>query len=87
MATSLVAIATASAADEKVSDDLLFDRVNRRLIVDPQLGIRPLTVSVQDGKVTVTGFVETEKLRKRVDKIVKKAKGVREVDNQVQIRQ
>ena len=77
----------AFAADKPISDDQLFDQVNRRLVTDPQLGARPLQISVKDGKVTVTGFVENEKLQKRVEKVVKKVKGVREVDNRVQIRQ
>lgn len=76
----------AVAADKPISDDLLFDRVNRRLVADSELGIRPLTISVTDGVVTVTGFVETEKLRKRIDKVVRRENGVRDVDNRVQIR-
>lgn len=83
----LAAFGAAYAADKPVSDDQLFDQVNRSLVTDPQLGARPLQIAVQDGKVTVTGFVENEKLQKRVDKVVKKVKGVREVDNRVQIRQ
>ncbi len=80
-------IGTAYAKDEPVSDDLLFDLVNRRIISDPDLGARPLRITVKDGVVTVTGAVETEKLRKKVDKVVRKVKGVRDVDNQVVIRQ
>ena len=83
----LAAFGAAYAADEPVSDDQLFDQVNRSLVTDRLLGARPLQVAVKDGKVTVTGFVENEKLQKRVDKVVKKVKGVREVDNRVQIRQ
>ncbi|MDA0205076.1 MAG: BON domain-containing protein [Acidobacteria bacterium] len=80
-------VSSAFAADEPLSDDQLFDQVNRRLVTDPQLGARPLQITVKNGKVTVTGFVENLKLQKRVDKVVKKVKGVREVDNRVQIRQ
>ena len=83
----LASAGAAFAADKPVNDDQLFDQVNRELVTDPQLGARPLQITVTDGKVTVTGFVENEKLQKRVDKVVKKVKGVREVDNRVQIRQ
>jgi len=83
----LAATVAALAADKPLSDDQLFDQVNRSLVTDRQLGTRPLQVAVQDGKVIVTGFVENEKLQKRVDKVVKKVRGVREVDNRVQIRQ
>ena len=86
---TVIAIAVsvpAWAAKEEISDDLLYDRVNRALIVDRELGTTPLNLAVQDGKVTVSGLVETEKLRERVTKVVKKVKGVREVDNQVKVR-
>lgn len=84
---AIFAVRGAFAADKQVPDNLLFDRVNQRLVGDRELGVRPLSITVEDGKVTVTGYVETDKLKKRVDKVVRKVKGVREVDNQVQIRQ
>ena len=87
MILGFAVVSSAFAADEPLSDDQLFDQVNRRLVTDPQLGARPLQITVEDGKVTVTGFVENLKLQKRVDKVVKKVKGVREIDNRVQIRQ
>lgn len=83
----LLSIGFVVAADKPISDDLLVDRINQRIIADRELGIRPLTIEAKDGKVTVTGFVETEKLRLRVVKVVKKVKGVREVDNRVEIKQ
>jgi osmotically-inducible protein OsmY len=76
----------AHAADEKISDDLLYDRVNRALITDRDLGARQLVVTVKDGKVTVSGYVDSDKHRKKVEKVVKKVKGVKSVDNQTQIR-
>lgn len=82
---ALIAPATL-AADEPVSDDLLYDRVNRALITDRELGTNQLTVEVSGGAVVVTGWVETEKLQKRVDKVVKKVKGVKALDNRVQVR-
>ena len=85
-ALALALGAPALAEDEKVSDDLLYDRVNRELITDRDLGARQLEVKVEDGKVTVTGFVESEKQRKKVDKVVKKVKGVIAVDNQTKVR-
>ena len=77
---------TLRAADEDVSDDLLYDRVNRRLITDRELGTRQLQVTVEAGVVTVSGFVASEKMQKRVDKVVKKEKGVKQVVNQTKIR-
>jgi osmotically-inducible protein OsmY len=83
---SLAFAVAAAAEDEKVSDDLLYDRVNRQLITDRDLGARQLQVTVKEGVVTVAGLVESEKMRKKVEKVVKKVKGVKEVVNQTQVR-
>ena len=77
--------ATAQKADAP-DDGLIEDRVNRELVADKTLGKQRFEVNVKDGVVTVTGFVSTEKLQKRVEKVAKKAKGVREVVNKVEIR-
>lgn len=82
----LVLASTGFAAEPEVNDDLLYDRVNRALITDRELGTGQLEVKVEDGRVVVSGYVSTEKLQKRVDKVVKKVKGVKSVDNQVKVR-
>jgi osmotically-inducible protein OsmY len=82
----LLSVAPIGAAEEELTDDLIYDRVNRALITDRELGARQLEVTVENGKVRVTGFVESEKQQKRVDKVVKKVKGVVSVDNKTQIR-
>ena len=86
LAALVLAMGLAAVAAEPVSDDLLYDRVNRALITDRLLGTGQLEVVVKDGKVTVSGFVETEKLQKRVDKVVKKVKGVKTIDNRVKVK-
>ena len=75
----------ASAQDEN-PDDLLYDRVIRKIVNDRQLKTNALKVAVEDGVVTVAGTVESEKLRLRVGKVVKKVKGVKKVVNQVRVR-
>ncbi len=81
----LLTASAAGAADEPISDDLLYDRVNRALITDRELGTNQLKVEVSAGAVVVTGWVETAKLQKRVEKVVKKVKGVKTLDNRVQV--
>ena len=73
-------------AQDENPDDLLYDRVMRKLVNDRQLKTNALKVAVDDGVVTVAGTVESEKLRLRVGKVVKKIKGVKEVVNQVLVR-
>jgi len=65
---------------------LLYDRVIRKIVNDRQLKTNALKVAVEDGAVTVSGTVETEKLRVRVEKVVRKIKGVKQIDNQVRVR-
>lgn len=79
-------IAGAAAQPEEITDDLLYDRVNRALITDRELGARQLKVTVENGKVVVTGLVESEKQQKKVDKVVRKVKGVVSVDNRTEIK-
>lgn len=74
----------APAQDEN-PDDLLYDRVMRKLVNDRQLKTNALKVAVEDGVVTVAGAVESEKLRLRVGKVVKKIKDVKKVVNQVRV--
>jgi osmotically-inducible protein OsmY len=76
----------AQAGEETISDDLLYDRVNRELITDRDLGTRQLQVKVESGVVTVAGFVASEKMQKKVEKVVKKVKGVQKVVNETKIR-
>ena len=83
---SLAGVGALVGADQKVDDNLLYDQVNRALITDRDLGSRQLTVAVRDGKVTVKGFVGSDKQHKKIDKVVKKVKGVVSVDNQVAVR-
>ena len=75
------------ADQETVSDDDLYDLVNRKLITDPDLGARQLQVKVEQGVVTVAGFVESEKMQKKVERVVRKVKGVKDVVNQTKIRE
>jgi osmotically-inducible protein OsmY len=50
------------------------------------LKILDLEVEVKEGVVTVAGYVRTEKILARVDKVAKKVKGVKEVVNKVEVR-
>lgn len=85
-AAPFLAAGLARADDKKISDDLLYDRVNQRLINDRDLGARQLRVQVEDGVVTVSGFVESDKMQKKVEKVVRKEKGVKDVVNETKIR-
>jgi len=80
----LLALWLPAAAQKKpVSDDAIYDQVRRILANDPDVKGGAFDVDVKQGVVTVKGKVSAEKSRAKVDKIVKKAKGVTEVKNLV----
>jgi len=81
----LPAAQTALQAQE-VSDDALYDQVMRVLVRDQALKIAELAVEVKGGVVTVHGYVKSEKLLERVERVAKRPKGVREVVNKVGVR-
>ncbi len=63
-------------------DDLLYDRVHRKLNNDRSLRIRDLKVEVRDGVVTIDGTVRSEK-RKRKATRTATIKGVKRVINRL----
>ena len=85
LAFLLPAAQTALQAQE-VSDDALYDQVMRALVRDQALKIAELAVEVKGGVVTVHGYVKSEKLLERVERVAKRPKGVREVVNKVGVR-
>lgn len=75
------AVLALRAADE---DDVLYDKVHRRLNNDRDLKIQGLKVAVSGGVVTVDGVVRTEKQRRKIVKTAK-IKGVKKVINRVKV--
>lgn len=73
-------------AADKASDDMIYDQVIRKLANDPDVKGGTLKVEVKDGTVTITGSVETEKLKAKAERITKKVKGVKAVVNQLVVK-
>jgi BON domain len=76
-----------AAPKEQPSDELIYDHVIRKLVNDRDLKTNRLKVTVEDAVVTVTGQVASEKLRRKVSKVVKGTKGVKKVINEVTVRE
>ncbi len=77
----------ASAAGQKPanSDDRIVDQVRMRLTTDPDVKGGADEVNVKDGVVTITGRVDTEKGKSKATKLAKKVKGVKSVENDLQV--
>ena len=83
----LVAGAATTAADKfPLTDNLLYDRVIRRLANDRELKTTTIDVEVKDRVVTLKGMVESEKHRGRAETVVRKTDGVKKVVNELTVR-
>ena len=67
-------------------DDRIYDQVRIRMVSDRDVKGGALKVEVKDGVVTVSGLVENEKARRKVEKLAKKVKGVKSVVNQTKVK-
>lgn len=67
------------------SDDRISDQVRMKLATDPDVKGGALDVTVADGVVTIKGRVDTDKGKSKATKLAKKVKGVKSVDNELQV--
>ena len=74
------------AADKPVSDDAIYDNVRIKLASDIDVKGGALKVDVKQGVVTLGGVVETQAQKDKAAKIAKKVKGVKSVDNQIEVK-
>lgn len=74
------------AADKPISDDLIVDQVRIKLVSDQVAKGGGLQVDVKQGVVTLSGAVENDKQKERAGKLAKKVKGVKQVINNITLR-
>ncbi len=65
------------------ADDAMVDQVRLQLTKDPMVNGGALQVDVKNAVVTIKGKVRTERARQKAEKLAKKVKGVKSVDNQL----
>ena len=59
--------------------------IDKQMIDDPTLSSLGVTATVMNAKVTLIGTVKSESLKNSVEKMVRRIKGVKEVDNQITV--
>src|SRR5579863_1595253 len=89
LVVALVASASAAAASPRYTalpsnDASLRRQIERRFETSPTLKDQDLTVSVEDGVVTVTGVVDSSALMARALQLAK-VKGSSRVENQIEV--
>jgi osmotically-inducible protein OsmY len=70
----------------KRSDSQVEDDINDRLTQHGLIDATDIEVSVDDGEVTLRGFVDSRQARRLAEQIVDSVTGVKDIHNQLQIR-
>ena len=70
----------------KRSDGRIEEDVNDRLTDDPYLDASDVEVSVKDGEVTLSGFVDRREDKRRAEDVAERASGVANVQNNLRVR-
>ena len=73
------------AAADEVSDEAIYDHVRIAIANDRSVGGNNVQVEVTKGVVELTGTVKQERAKSRIEKIVKKVKGVQRVENKLRV--
>jgi osmotically-inducible protein OsmY len=76
----------ASMQAQVVDDATIQASVKSELVDDPRIDADAVTLEVRRGVVTLVGWVGSENERKRVEDLAWSVSGVRDVDNQLQLR-
>lgn len=74
------------AADKPVSDDTIYDKVRIALASDIDVKGGNLKVDVKEGIVTLAGNVESQSQKDKAGRIAKKVKGVKKVNNNIEVK-
>jgi osmotically-inducible protein OsmY len=82
---SILAGSVVAAEKRPLTDDMLYDRVIRKLVNDRDLKTNAIEVIVKDHVVTLRGQIDSEKLRQRAERVAK-VDGVKKVVDELQIR-
>jgi len=66
-------------------DDRISDQVRMKLATDQDVKGGAFDVTVKDGVVVIKGRVDSDKGKSKATHLAKKVKGVKEVDNELQV--
>jgi uncharacterized protein HemX len=77
---------TTETTSKKATDDASIQAsIDKKMSDDPKFASLGVLASVANGKVTLTGSVDTPDLKRQVESFVKRIEGVRSVDNQITV--
>ena len=64
-------------------DSAIQAAIDKKIADDPTYSALGVTVTVLDGKATLIGTVKTDALKSQLERMIKRVKGVKAVDNQI----
>lgn len=75
--------APVTASKAGADDATIQSEIDKRMSEDAALSTVGVTATVQSGKVTLIGTVDSQAIKDRIERMVKALKGVKTVDNQI----
>lgn len=85
MLAAAMAVVTPMVSAQNKEDDRMVDEVRLKLAGDVAVNGGAIEVDVKGGVVTLRGKVKNEKARAKAEKLAKKVKGVKSIDNQLKV--
>jgi osmotically-inducible protein OsmY len=76
----------ASSAGRVVDDSVITTRVKAALVKDSTTKAHQISVTTFEGKVQLSGFVDSAEARSRATQVAKNVNGVRDVENNLELR-
>lgn len=76
---------TTSTRSRGTDDATIQSNIDRKFAADPKFASLAVLSTVVNGKVTLTGTVDTPELKRQVESLVKRIEGVSSVDNQITV--
>jgi hyperosmotically inducible protein len=83
--TLFVFFAAALVGADPITDEALYDQVRIKIANDRTVGGGNIQVEVTNGVVVLTGTVKQDKHKQQAEKIAKKVKGVKSVENKLRV--
>lgn len=74
-------------AGEVVDDGVITAKVKAALISDPNVAARDVNVQTREGVVQLAGFVDSGEQKVKASEVTRRVAGVRQVDNQLEVKQ
>ena len=85
VAILFLSLLTASFAADPHADEAIYDQVRIKIAQDRETGGGKIEVKVTNGVVELTGTVKQDKVKDRAEKIAKRVKVVKSVENKIRV--